>query len=72
MHIDLIAQIPGALVGAAQHQLEFSVWAQMAEKWMTEKCARDFGGPDRGIYAASTFARRRTDAAGGLPDGEAA
>jgi hypothetical protein len=24
---------------------------------VTEKCAKHFGGPDRGIYAASTFAR---------------
>jgi hypothetical protein len=37
--------------------LSFLAWAPITEKWMTEKCAQDFGGPDRGIYAASTFAR---------------
>jgi hypothetical protein len=30
---------------------------QMTEKWVTEKCAKHFGSPDRGMYAASTFAR---------------
>jgi hypothetical protein len=29
--------------------LSFPAWVQMTEKWVTEKCAKHFGSPDRGI-----------------------